>query len=168
LLSLRRKNEALQNEIDRLHEVVDYTHQDREARALGTNQKSREAASATEILSNKDHASLQHPSTSSSSDHALAPVSKDLKSIATTESTLKVQAQPWTSGADSALVSELLSSFFVYDNCFYLSFVDQESFLHDLQTGDTESADFCSPLLVNAICALRCVSIFTDSWDIAK
>jgi hypothetical protein len=100
--------------------------------------------------------------------HALTPVTKDLESIATTESTLKVQAQPWTSVADSALVSELLSSFFVYDNCFYLSFVDQESFLHDLQTGDTESADFCSPLLVNAICALRCVSIFTDSWDIAK
>jgi hypothetical protein len=124
LLSLRRKNEALQNEIDRLHEVVDYTHQDREARALGTNQQSREAVSATEMFSNKDHASLQHPSTSSSSDHGLTPVTKDLESIATTESTMKLQAQPWTSVADSALVSELLSSFFAYDNCFYLSFID--------------------------------------------
>jgi hypothetical protein len=148
--------------------MVDCIHQDPEARALGTNQQSREAVSATEILSNKDHASLQHPSTSSSSHHALAPVSKDPESIAAIECTLKIQAQPWTSVAGNALVSELLSSFFVYDNCFYLSFIDQESFLHDLQTGDIESADFCSPLLVNAICALRCVSIFTDSWDIAK
>jgi hypothetical protein len=50
-----------------------------------------------------------------------------------------------------------LSSFFANDNCFYLPFVDQECFLHDMQAGENIQADFCSPLLVNAICALRCV-----------
>jgi hypothetical protein len=168
LLSLRRKNEALQNEIDRLHEVVNHIYQDPEARALGTHQQPRKAVSPMEMIPHKDNDSLIHPNASSSSDHTLAPVSEDLESIAITDSTLKVQAQRWTSVAGNALVSELLSSFFVYDNCFYLSFIDQESFLHDLQTGDTERGDFCSPLLVNAICALRCVSIIRYSWDIAK
>lgn len=168
LLSLRRKNEALQNEIDRLHEVVNYIHQDPEARVLETHQQSRKAVSPTEMTPHKDNDSFIHPNTSSSSDHTLAPVSEDPESIAIIESTLKVQTRPWTSIAGNELVSELLSSFFVYDNCFYFSFVDQESFLHDLQTGDTETADFCSPLLVNAICALRWVSIIRDSWDIAK
>jgi hypothetical protein len=167
-LSLRRKNKALQNEIDRLREVVNHIHQDPEARALRTHQQPRKALSPMEMITHKDNDSLRYSNASSSSGHTLAPISEDLECTAITDSTLKVQAQRWTSVAGNALVSELLSSFFVYDNCFYLSFIDRESFLHDLQTGDTESADFCSPLLVNAICALRCVGIIMDSWDIAK
>lgn len=73
-------------------------------------------------------------------------------------SSIKVRAKPWTRVAGDGLVSELISSFFAYDNGFYLSFIDQECFLGDMQAGNVGNAEFCSSLLVNAICALRCVS----------
>lgn len=63
----------------------------------------------------------------------------------------------WTQVADGDLVSELTSAFFAYDNGSYLTFVDRECFMADLLAGDVSNATFCSPLLVNAICALRCV-----------
>lgn len=83
---------------------------------------------------------------------------ESLELSALEQSSIKVHARPWTRIAGDGLVSELISSFFAYDNGFYLSFVDQESFLEDMQAGDVAKADFCSSLLVNAICALRCVS----------
>lgn len=83
---------------------------------------------------------------------------ENLELSALEQSSIKVRARPWTRVAGDGLVSELISSFFAYDNGFYLSFVDQESFLEDMQAGKVDNADFCSSLLVNAICALRCVS----------
>ena len=83
---------------------------------------------------------------------------ENLEMSALEQSSIKVRARPWTRVAGDGLVSELISSFFAYDNGFYLSFVDQESFLDDMLLGDVDNAEFCSPLLVNAICALRCVS----------
>lgn len=83
---------------------------------------------------------------------------ENLELSALEQSSIKVRARPWTRVAGDGLVSELISSFFAYDNGFYLSFVDQESFLEDMQAGNADNADFCSSLLVNAICALRCVS----------
>jgi hypothetical protein len=83
---------------------------------------------------------------------------ESLEQSALEQSSIKVSARPWTRIAGDGLVSELISSFFAYDNGFYLSFVDQESFLEDMQAGDVANSDFCSSVLVNAICALRCVS----------
>lgn len=83
---------------------------------------------------------------------------ENLELSAMESSSIKVHARPWTRVAGDGVVSELISSFFAYDNGFYLSFVDQESFLEDMQAGDVSNAEFCSSLLVNAICALRCVS----------
>jgi hypothetical protein len=89
---------------------------------------------------------------------ALSSALESLDSSASSISNLKLCARPWTTLVGNGLVSELVSSFFANDNCFYLPFIDQECFLHDMQAGDIDNADFCSPLLVNAICALRCVS----------
>jgi hypothetical protein len=107
-------------------------------------------------------ASAQRSVTQSRSDE-LSSALGDLDFSALGTSNLKVHAHPWTVIAGDGLVSELLSSFFAYDNCFYLPFVDQECFLHDMQAGNIVKADFCSPLLVNAICALRCVGIMKQS-----
>ena len=83
---------------------------------------------------------------------------KSLELSSLEHSSIKVHAQPWTGVAGDGVISELISSFFAYDNGFYLSFVDQECFLEDMQAGNPDHAEFCSSLLVNAICALRCVS----------
>ncbi len=74
------------------------------------------------------------------------------------DSVLKVSAQPWTSVAGDALVSHLVSAFFKWDSPFVCSFIDQELFLRDMQHGSQANNQFCSPLLVNSLCALRSVS----------
>jgi hypothetical protein len=71
----------------------------------------------------------------------------------------RVPARPWTVLAGDGLVSELVSAFFTYDHCSGIPFVDQECFLADMRAEDITQARFCSPFLVNAICALRCVSV---------
>lgn len=73
-------------------------------------------------------------------------------------SALKVHARPWTTVAGDGLVSDLITSFFMWDSTFYFSFVDMQRFLADMAQGCPEEAKYCSPLLVNAICCIRSVS----------
>lgn len=89
----------------------------------------------------------------SSSPRALAV---DLKAL--TSSLFKVPARPWTMVAGDGIVSDLISSFFVWDDAFFFPFIDREAFLTDMRSGDVQNSKFCSPFLVNAICASRCVS----------
>ena len=72
-------------------------------------------------------------------------------------STIRLRARPWTNVAGDGLVSELVSSFFMWDNPFYFSFIDRECFLADMAQERIDGARYCSPLLVSAICAMRCV-----------
>lgn len=69
-------------------------------------------------------------------------------------SAIKVPARPWTTVAGDGLVSNLVSAFFKWDDPFIYSFVERELFLKDMRRGQ---GPYCSPLLVNAICALRSV-----------
>jgi hypothetical protein len=67
-----------------------------------------------------------------------------------------VPAKPWTKlTADDALVTHLVSVFLNYSNV-YWRYVEEDLFLHCMQRG--LPSDFCSPFLVNAICAMACLS----------
>lgn len=105
--------------------------------------------------------SLQR-NTTRAEDDALSSALEGLDFSALSASDLKLRAQPWTALAGDGLVSELLSSFFAHENCYYLPFVDQERFVDDMEAGDVNHSEFCSPLLVNAICALRSVSLSSE------
>jgi hypothetical protein len=74
-------------------------------------------------------------------------------------SPIKVPALAWTNVAGDGIVSELISSWFKWDNPFLYAFIDGECFLKDLREADPKKAFYCSPFLVNAICALRSVSL---------
>ena len=74
------------------------------------------------------------------------------------DSVLQVPAEPWTSVAGDALVSHLVSAFFKWDGPFACSFIDQKLFLRDMRHGSQANSRFCSPLLLNSLCALRSVS----------
>ncbi|KAG5981442.1 hypothetical protein E4U55_002946 [Claviceps digitariae] len=76
--------------------------------------------------------------------------------LALRESPIRVDARPWTAVASDGLVSELISSFFTWDDAFFLPIVDREAFLADMRAGNVANARYCSPFLVNAICASRC------------
>ena len=67
-----------------------------------------------------------------------------------------VPAKPWTELMDSDSVSQLISVFFTLSNTSW-RFVEQHAFLHDMRSGDL-NAQYCSPLLVNAILALASVT----------
>jgi hypothetical protein len=69
---------------------------------------------------------------------------------------ISVPAQPWTKlTKDDALVSHLVTVFLNYNNV-YWRYVEEDLFLHSMQIGVPD--EFCSPLLVNAICAMACLS----------
>lgn len=68
-----------------------------------------------------------------------------------------VPAHPWTKlTTDDALVSHLVTIFLNYPNV-YWRYVEEDLFLRSMQSGDL-NAEYCSPFLVNAICALACLS----------
>jgi hypothetical protein len=69
---------------------------------------------------------------------------------------ISVTAQPWTKlTSDNALVSHLVTVFLNYSNV-YWRYVEEDLFLYGMQRG--LPSEFCSPFLVNAICALACLS----------
>ncbi|KPM43053.1 hypothetical protein AK830_g3527 [Neonectria ditissima] len=76
-----------------------------------------------------------------------------LNESALKSSAIKVHARPWTVVIGDGLLSELITSFFTWD---YSGVIDRGSFMQDMAAGDVGKARWCSPLLVNAICALRC------------
>ncbi|KAL1583673.1 hypothetical protein WHR41_07791 [Cladosporium halotolerans] len=68
-----------------------------------------------------------------------------------------LRARPWTKLlTDDALVTHLVTIFLNYNNV-YWRYVEQDLFLRSMQSGNVR-AEFCSPFLVNAICALACLS----------
>ncbi|KAI9709461.1 MAG: hypothetical protein M1820_003221 [Bogoriella megaspora] len=69
---------------------------------------------------------------------------------------IKVPARPWTAVAQDGIVSELVSAWFKWDDSFGYPFIDRELFINEMRSGNTERARYCSPFLVNAICAFRC------------
>jgi hypothetical protein len=83
---------------------------------------------------------------------------QQLDSDALRRSSIQVPAKPWTTVAGDGIVSELISAWFRWDNSFLYSFIDRECFVQDIRLDDSASAKYCSPFLVNAICAFRSVS----------
>jgi hypothetical protein len=71
---------------------------------------------------------------------------------------LRLPARPWTAVAGDGIVSDLVSRFFDIDQPFYCAMVDHSAFVFDMRASDTAVARYCSPMLVNAICALGAVS----------
>lgn len=81
-----------------------------------------------------------------------------LDAEALAKSPIQVPARPWTTVAGNGIVSSLISALFKWDDSLIYAFIDKELFLRDMRRGDPLTAQYCSPLLVNAICALRSVS----------
>ena len=79
------------------------------------------------------------------------------------ETGLRLPARPWTTVAGDGIVSDVVSRFFDIDQPFYCGMVDHSAFVSDMRASDTSATRYCSPVLVNAICALGAVSDFVQS-----
>jgi hypothetical protein len=80
-------------------------------------------------------------------------------------SAIKVPARPWTVIAGDGVVSDLVSNFFATCHYFVAVFVDKKCFLQDMRSQSIRSSEFCSPFLVNAICAWTSVCSSQDTTD---
>ncbi|KZL77418.1 C6 transcription factor [Colletotrichum tofieldiae] len=70
-------------------------------------------------------------------------------------SLIRVPAKPWTTVADDGLVSELVTDFFSWENASCFPAIEQSLFVEDMRAGSIKRAKWCSPILVNAVCAIR-------------
>ena len=75
------------------------------------------------------------------------------------QSAIKLDARPWTDVAGNGVVSELVAIFFDIEQPFVTTYVDRHCFLEDMICGQTEVGKFCSPALLNAVCAIGAVSV---------
>ncbi|KAI7764089.1 hypothetical protein LZL87_006471 [Fusarium oxysporum] len=74
-------------------------------------------------------------------------------------SVIQVPAKPWTAVAGDGIVSELITDFFTWDNSYMFPVLDRVTFVDEMRAGDDTEVKWCSPLLVNAICAKRCLIV---------
>lgn len=88
----------------------------------------------------------------------MEPILRRFDADALQQSHVKVPARPWTSIAGDGIVSHLISMYFNREQQFSMPFIHKQAFLRDMTAGDPETAVFCSPMLVNAICAMGAVS----------
>ncbi|KAI0104632.1 putative C6 transcription factor [Nemania sp. FL0031] len=95
-----------------------------------------------------------------------SPTLQEIEVDALRRSPVKITARPWTTVAGDGIVSELISSWFKWDDAFLYPFIDRDCFIQDIRVGDSTSAKYCSPFLVNAICALR--SYFSETIDTVR
>ena len=156
--ALKETNVVLQQENDELRELYGYLRYRSEPEANEIYRRIRTSNNPIDVLNFIKQADmlLMHPTPWP--DRLDARLERlDLNSLR--NSVFKVPARPWTIVAGDGIVSELISAFFKWDNTFGCSFIHRESFLMDIQKEDPKNAKYCSPFLVNVLCALRCVSL---------
>lgn len=83
---------------------------------------------------------------------------RSLDARALRDAIVKVPARPWTIVAGDGIVSHLISQFFDLEHPTIMHHIDRETLIQEMTNADASTAEFCTPLLVNAICAQGTVS----------
>ena len=157
--ALKRKYDEVMDENERLRELFDYLSNRPESEAQEIWKRIRFSGDVQEVIQAVRDAEilLRTPSDSGHGPlEATGPLER-LEQQALEGSFIKLPSRPWTTVAGDGIVSELISSFFAYDDLFFLPFIDKEAFVEEMRSKDPRSAKYCSAFLVNAICALRSV-----------
>lgn len=160
-MTLKRKYEATQNELDCMRELYVHLRTRPEAEVTQILHRIQSAPDAFEVLRFIQQGSLllQLGTRSQDADPRMRVIDAD----ALANSRIKVHTAPWTTVAGDGIVSHLLTLAFDREQPFILPFLDEKTVLADMALDDVANAKFCSPLLVNAMCAFAAVS--TKSLD---
>lgn len=157
---MKKKYDSASTELEQYHDLFEYIRSRSEVDAAEVYRRlraSNDPLSVWRFLKDGDLL-LQTRSSNVSRDTPTPADFENLDRTALEGSPFKLRASPWTAVSGDGLVSELISSFLAHDNGFLFSFIDVQFFLADLMAGKPDQSEWCSPCLVNAICALRCVS----------
>ncbi|KAK1853531.1 C6 transcription factor [Colletotrichum chrysophilum] len=153
-LALKRKANVLENENAQYRDLLRMVCSKTEDEAQEIFRRIRVSGDPLKVLESIRQAEILLPSPAANervSDSRLAK----LNDKAMENSLIRVPAKPWTAIADDGLVSELITDFFSWENASAFPAVDRDLFVADMRAGNVKKAKYCSPILVNAICALR-------------
>ncbi|KAI0409208.1 putative C6 transcription factor [Xylaria palmicola] len=168
-LSRSSARKEIQNQLQRenleLRQLFHHLSKRPELEAYNIFQRIRASDDPIAVAHTIKQAELLLPPTPSD-EHGELTTLNQLEFDALGRSPIKVPARPWTAVAGDGIVSELVSAWFKWDNAFLYPFIDRQCFLQDMRKGDPRTAKYCSPFLVNAICALR--SYFSDTVDVVQ
>ncbi|KAI1322688.1 putative C6 transcription factor [Xylariaceae sp. FL0255] len=124
-------------------------------------QRLRRAEDPVSLIRSIREAELLLPDAEPLSDGVQYESMDQLEQTALGQSEIKVPARPWTNVAGDGIVSELVTSWFKWDDPFLYAFLDRDVFIQEMRLGDPTTATHCTPFLLNVICAKR--SLFSDS-----
>ncbi|EFY91265.1 C6 transcription factor, putative [Metarhizium acridum CQMa 102] len=159
-VALRHRNTSLRQENEQLRELFKLLHKLPTEEGQEVISRLKVADDPIQVLRSVQEASLLINNPNSSSYSALLDSRLErLDLLALREGAIRVDAKPWTAVAGDGIVSELISSFFNWDDAFYLPFLDREAFLEEMRAGNVAAAKYCTPFLVNAICADRLLTV---------
>ncbi|KAK1961154.1 hypothetical protein LY78DRAFT_618235 [Colletotrichum sublineola] len=153
-LALKRKANALETENAQYRDLFRMVCTKSEDEAKEIFRRIRVSGDPIRVLESIRQAEILLP-TPTTNDRAHDTRLAKLDERALQSSLIRVPAKPWTTVADDGLVSELVTDFFNWDNASCFPAIEQCLFIDDMRNGNVEQAKWCSPILVNAICAVR-------------
>ncbi|KAF9774768.1 hypothetical protein IL306_007198, partial [Fusarium sp. DS 682] len=153
--AVQKKCDSLLVENQQYRELCDAIHKKPECEAQEIFNRLRSSDQPLTVLESLKQAELLLPKPTISrwdSDPRVADFDqKTLESCI-----IQVPAKPWTTVAGDGIVSELIADFFTWDNSYMFPVLDRATFVDEMKAGEPLDAEWCSGLLVNAICAKRC------------
>jgi hypothetical protein len=159
-VALKRKHENVQEDLDRMTELYGYIRSRPDSEVAEIVRQIRQTADPFVVLNRiRDGDILLRRSQSKPTSDSIM---RQLDAEALQHSRIKVRARPWTSVAGDGIVSHLITTAMQHSITFY---IDEEALTTDMSVQDPENAQYCSPLLVNALCALGTASSFLSPVD---
>ncbi|KAL1868057.1 hypothetical protein Daus18300_006038 [Diaporthe australafricana] len=161
-VALKRRGKTSEEELAQMHELFDFIHNRSEADAFEIFKRMRLSKDPFVVFQSVKDADLVLPNPS------LWPITSDLddprvhklNEESWSKSPFKIPARPWTAVAGDGVVSELVYGLLSWDAYLFPCF-HADTFLADIRRRDPNTAQYCSPFLINAICAYR--SFFSSS-----
>lgn len=153
-LARKRKYEQIRGDLDDMNELYNYLRTKSHVEATEILRRVRLAVDPRVVLRFIRDGDLLMEASLAARRGADPAVIAEFDDEAYQRSSIKVRAQPWTVVAGDGLVSELVSIFFETEHPFLLWALNKEAFLEEMASASVAKSSLCTPLLVNAICAL--------------
>ncbi|KAI3394728.1 hypothetical protein diail_2257 [Diaporthe ilicicola] len=155
-VAFKRRGRTAAEEVVQMRELFSFIHNRSETDALEIFRRMRLLKDPLVVLQSVRDADLvmPNPSLFPATSGLNEPRMRKLDDDALKNSPITVPARPWTAVAGDGVVSELVYGLLAWDAYLFPCF-HPAAFLADMRAMDPNSAQFCSPFLVNAICAYR-------------
>ncbi|EFZ00818.2 Zn(2)-C6 fungal-type DNA-binding domain protein [Metarhizium robertsii ARSEF 23] len=151
---LKQKRDDLMNENEQYRELFQLLCTKPKDEALELFRRIRESGEPFIVFEAVRQAEVLFPNHSPSETYGSYQLER-LDRLALDGSIIKVPARPWTIVAGDGLVSELITNLFHFNGTYLLPVLEKDVFIEDMKSGHVIGSRYCTPFLVNAICAVE-------------